>query len=232
MGLIAQQTDSVDLTHLLPSPETAGQSAMPEGCKKWTGGGIGDGWAETEDKQPRHIVVRIVSTNQMEPALGSEVEATVQMSNADSHPITIPWSTDPDVIRQGQPQDSLQWEAGTFEFRLEGQLSGHILLRSLTSWLQSSKYVPGSEITIQPGQSVTALVRFRVEDLYPVAGPRLLEGKWRLSARWEQVGRSWSKKDCAVWNFYNHYDKYYQQQNIPFTIEVTAPKLPKPPDPR
>lgn len=230
--LVAQQTDSVDLTRPPLPSKTTDKRPIPDGCERLTGGAIGDGWAETEDHKPRQITVKVVSASEMKPALGAEVEATVELSNNDAVAIVIPWSTDPNVIRQGQEPNSLEWDAATFEFRLTGrQLQrGYISLKSLTGWLQSSKYVPGSQITIQPGKSVTALVKFRVEDEFAIAPLRLKEGEWQLSATWEQVGRVWSKKGCAVWNTYYHYDRYYQQLNIPLTIEVTMFSGAKPTD--
>jgi hypothetical protein len=228
--LVAQQTDSVDLIRSPLASKATDKPPISDGCDRLTGGAIGDGWPETEDHKPRQITVKVVSASEMKPALGDEVEATVQLSNNDTVAIIIPWNTDPGVIRQGQKPNSLEWDAGTFEFSLTGpQLQrGYISLKSLTGWLQSSKHVPGSQITIQPGKSVTALVKFRVEDEFAIAPLRLKEGEWQLSARWKQVGRVWSKKDCAVWNTYYHYDRYYQQLSIPLTIEVTTPSSAKP----
>jgi hypothetical protein len=227
--LVARQTSSVDLTRPPSASKTSDKPAISDGCDRLTGGGIADGWPETADHKPRQITVKVVSATEMKPALGDEVEATVQLSNNDAVAISIPWSTDPNVIRQGQEPNSLEWDAGTFEFSLTGrQLQrGYISLKSLTGWLQSSKYVPGSRFTIQPGESVTAVVKFRVEDEFAIASFRLKEGEWQLSARWQQIGRVWSKKDCAVWNMYYHYDRYYQQRSIPLTIEVTTPSSAK-----
>jgi hypothetical protein len=163
-----------------------------------------------------------MSVNNMTPALGSEVEASVQLRNIDSHPIQIPWSTDETVKEQGQEENHLQWEAGTFEFRLRNKEGNRVALKSLTGWLEGSKFVPISMLTIQPGEYIAALVKFKVEDLYQIEPLRLGDGEWELSAEWIQVGRNLNVLGCAVSNAYFLYDHFYKQKNVPLTIQVTA----------
>jgi hypothetical protein len=216
-----QQIGSVDLTLSAP-PSVSHNRPIPAACEHLNPGGIGDGWPEPEGHKPRHIEVAVLSVKDEQPALDSEVEATVQLRNIDTHSIQVPWSTDPSVIEEGQNEDYMEWETGTFEFFLRDQARHRVMLKSSTEWLHGSKFVPGSLLTIQPGQSIAALVKFKVEDLYPIGPLRLKEGTWQLSVEWRQVGRTWHIKDCAAWNGYFHYDHFYEQQSPPFSVQITA----------
>lgn len=160
----------------------------------------------------------------MKPALGSDVEAVVDLKNSDSQPTVIPWSTNQGVIEQNQSPDNLQWETGTFVFLLRNEQGQRVRLKSLTSWLHSSKFASGSQRTIQPGQQVSARVRFRIEDLYKTDPLLLKEGKWQLSAAWVQVDRTARVKECAESNGFFHYDHFYHQENLPMTIQITEPR--------
>lgn len=190
--------------------------------KKFPLGGTADGVVQPEDHQMRHIVVQVLSAKDLKPILGSEVEAVVQLRNSDTKTIQIPWSTDSDVVKDGQKQDDVQWEGATFEFTLGDHEGSQVALKSLTQWLHGSKFAPGSLLTLQPGQSIRALVKFKLEELYPTEPLRLKEGEWQLSVEWHQVGRTWHVKNCAAWNGYFYYDQFYEQQNPPFAIQVTA----------
>jgi hypothetical protein len=222
----AQQIDSVDLTRPPVPMKTSDAPILPRGCEKVTEGGIADGWAEAEDHRPREITVEMVSVKDFKPALGSEVEAVVRLQNRDTDTIKIPWSTDPNVARDGQQADRIQWEGGSFEFELRTQVSEHDLrlvkLESLTGWLHSSKLVKGSELVLQPGQSINAIVKFKLTGLYPSDSADLGPGEWQLTAKWIQVGRSLSIKDCQRWNGFYYYDRFYKEKIIPLKIDVTA----------
>jgi hypothetical protein len=218
---LLQQIGSVDLTRPAP-PSGSHKRPIPAACENLKSGGIADGWPEPEDHKPRHIEVAVLSVKSEKPALDSEAEAAVQLRNTDTHSIQIPWSTDPSVIEEGQNEDYMEWEGGTFEFFLRDQARLGVMLKSSTEWLHGSKFVPGSLLTIQPGESIAAFVKFKVEDLYPIEPLRLKEGTWELSVEWRQVGRTWHIKDCAAWNGYFHYDNFYEQQSPPFTIQITV----------
>lgn len=214
---LAQQIDSVDLTRPAP-PEKSYERPLPVGCDKLTEGIIGDGFTEPEDHKRRHIVVEVLAVNNKRPALGGEVEATLELHNADTHPVEVPWSIDPNVIEEGQRPDDLQWEGATFEFNLTNEDGERIALKSLTQWLHGSKFLRPSRIG--PGQSVTALVKFKLQALYPSVSARLQEGEWHLSAQWHQVGRSLRIKDCRVSNGFFQYDNFYEQENTTLRIQI------------
>jgi hypothetical protein len=166
--------------------------------------------------------VEITKVNGENPSIGGELQAEVRMRNSDTRAIQIPWSTDYSIIEAGQDPESLQWNAGTFEFMLRIPHVTQVRLKSLTGWLYGSKFYAGSQLTIQPGESITALVKLKLEDEYAIPPERLKEGEWQLSAEWFQVGRSWGVKNCKAANGYFHYDKFYRQQNVPMTIQVAA----------
>jgi len=218
--LFAQRINRVDLTRLPETPKIAGN--LPNGCKKLSNGMIADGWMEPEDHAPEHIVVEVVSMKDTKPVLGSEVVAEVQLRNADTRPIKIPWRTEFRAIQNGQSPDALQWQAGTFEFRLSNQQGEQVWIKSLTASLYGAKASPGSQLTLAPGEGITALVKFKLEEEYPIPPLRLVEGEWQLTAKWILTGRSWAVRNCISSNAYFHDHGFYQQQNLGLTIQVTT----------
>ncbi len=222
----AQQVGSVDLSRppeaSKPS-ESREKTTLPKGCEELSPGGIGDGWVKPEDQLPRDIVVSVISLSDTKAPVGSELQAEVQLQNSDKRAIQIPWSTDSSLIENGQDPEHLEWEVGTFEFMLRDRKDTKIRLKSLTGWLYGSRFSAGSQRTIQLGESITAVVKFKLEDKYAIPPERLKEGKWQLLAEWHQVGRYWDVKNCAAWNSYFQYDDYYRQHNVPMTIQVAAP---------
>jgi hypothetical protein len=184
---------------------------------------IGDGWVEPEDNSPHDVLAEVVSVSNMKPALGSELEAEVRLRNTDTRPLQIPWSKDPRIIEDSQSPDALLWEVGTFEFTLKDQLGHHVLLKSLTESLYGSRFSAGSEVTVKPGESITASVKFKLDDEFPIPPLRLKEGKWQLSAEWKQVRRTRGvgAKNCTVGDGYFQYDKFYRQRNPSLSIQVT-----------
>lgn len=220
----AQQIGSVDLTGPQKSPKPAeGEETrtLPNGCEKLSGGGIADGWVEPEDHRPRDLVVEVINVKDTKPTLGSELEAEVRLLNTDTRSILIPWNADPGAIVAGQDPWNLQWDVGTFEFTLRDRQDNQVALKSLTGWLYGSKFSAGSQLTIRPGESITALTKFKIEDKYPIEPGRPKVGEWQLLAEWQQIGRSWHVENCEGWNAYFQYANFYRQQNPAITIQVT-----------
>jgi hypothetical protein len=221
IGLFVQRTDPVDLTQI-PKPLKSADD-LPNGCKKVTGGMIADGWLEPENHVPLEIAVEVVSIKSTRPALGSESTAEVRLRNADTRPIKIPWSTKFATIQNGQTPNALQWEQGTFEFRLKDQQGQQVLLKSLTGSLYGAKTSPGSQRILEPGESITALVKFKFEEEFSIPPLWLKKGDWQLMAKWTLTGRGWAlSKNCSEANEYFHDDQLYQQQNVGLPIQVTA----------
>ena len=154
----AQQIGSVNLTR---PPE---HEALPYGCKKLLPGTIGDGIAEPEDHVPRDIVVEVVSVKNTKPALRSELTAEVRLQNTGTRSMEIPWSTEFSTIEKGESPVALRWDEGTFEFTLEDKQGRKVLLKSLTGAVYGSKFSAGSELTIKPGEGITAVVKFMLEE--------------------------------------------------------------------
>jgi hypothetical protein len=127
------------------------------------------------------------------------------------------------TLVKGQNPDTLSWDEGTFEFMLKDQQGSKVRLKSLTEALYGSKFSAGSELTVKPGESVTASVKFALVDQFPIPPLQLKEGEWQLSASWVQSGRTRSvSRDCSVANGYFHHDRFYQQQNPGITIQASA----------
>ncbi|MGC1628689.1 MAG: hypothetical protein WA735_17670 [Candidatus Acidiferrales bacterium] len=218
--MFAQRIDPVDLTR---GPESSKMAeSLPNDCKKASGGMIADGWLEPENHVPLEIAAEVVRIEDMKPVLGSKVTAEVRLRNTDARPIKIPWRTDFATIRNGQGPDALQWEEGTFEFRLKDAQGRQVWLKSLTASLYGAKTSPGSQTILEPGGTVTALVKFKLEEEFPIPPLRLKPGDWELMAKWTLTGRSWAFKNCSESNVYLHDDQLYQQQNPGLPIQVTV----------
>jgi hypothetical protein len=220
--MFSQQIGSVDLTHLIVG--SASSQTPPEGCEKLSPGVIADGIVAPEGNAPFEIVVQVISVGAKKAILGSELEAEIQFLNADKRPILIPWGTNPSVIEDGQGRNAVEWEVGRFEFQLKDQQGHQVPLKSLTASLFGSNFSAGSQLSLKPGESILAHVKFKLEleEQFRVPIVILKDGEWQLSAKWSQAGRSWSVKNCVVANAFIHYDSYYHQQNPGLTIQVTT----------
>ena len=218
-----QDPRSVDLSHMPPIsnlPELFQKKIPPTGCGKISDGGSADGIIQAADGEPRDIVVEIVKLDKAEATSGSELEAQVRLQNSSKHPIRIPWSTDPSIIDNPHDEAHLEWETATFQFSLANEDEDEIALKSLTGWLYGSKLKEGSELTLQPRDSITAAVRIKLEDRAPLEPGPLKSGNWQLSAEWLQIGKSWQVRDCRSWNRNFIYQEFYRQKNPPVAIHI------------
>jgi hypothetical protein len=213
----AQQIASVDLTRPQEPTKSAGTQAPPKGCEKLLPGIIADGFVAPPNHEAREILVEMAKLSDENPVAGSEVQGEVRLRNTGKYPITIPWSTDPSVLEKGQNPNNRQWEEGRFNISLKG---GYDPLVKLSPPLLSSRFSAGSELTIQPDQWITAVVKFKLTPQYPLPGDSMRKGERELFVEWEQVGREQGLKDCAVSNGYFHYLNYYRQQNPTVRINV------------
>ena len=217
----SQQIASVDLTQKLESTQPTERqkvTPLPQACAEPTGG-VFDGVVLPEDKRPREISVEFTNLRDVNPQVGSDVVADIRLRNIDSKPINIPWSTDPSVIEKGQSPDHLEWEQGGFEVRLKDHRNNGFVLKSLDMPLYGSKFSPGSQLTIQPGEWVSARMNFKIEDRY-FGTP---EGESRLSVEWEQASRTWTRSKCGVTTGWFGYNRgFYKQERPSVTIQVTG----------
>jgi hypothetical protein len=225
-----QDRRSVDLAHPTPisnPPELIQKKIPPTGCATISDGGSADGMIQAEDGEPRDIVVEIVKLKNSEAASGSELEAQVRLQNSSKHPIRIPWSTDPAIIDNPHDEEHLEWETATFQFSLTNEDEEEVALKSLTGWLYGSKRKEGSELTLQPRDSMTATVRIKLEDRAPIEPGPLKAGNWQLTAEWLQIGKSWQVRDCRSWNRSFLYQEFYRQKNPPVAIHIIPAKAPE-----
>jgi hypothetical protein len=222
-----QQVGSLDLTQPLKPAESAEKEEktnLPEGCKTFSGGGIADGWVEPEEHQLREIEVSMISVSDMKPTEGSELQAEVLLRNIGKQSIQIPWSTDRSIIRDGQDSHHLNWEAATFRVLLGKHSGNGVLLESSTRWVYGSKFSAGSLLTIQPGDWISATVKFKLVAMYLYHPGEFGEGESQFLAEWKQVGRAWDVRDCGVWNGYFQYDHFYEQTKLPLRVQITGKK--------
>ncbi len=214
----AQQIASVDLSRagVQSSEYSQKLAAVPEGCQQLLGGSVADGVVAPPTEGPREIDVSIVKLSNENPVLGSEVEGEVQLKNTGEHPIQIPWSLDPNTIDKGQDSGRLEWNEGSINMSLAPGES----LESLSWPLFGSRSSEGSELSIQPGEWVTLIVKFKVALRFPIPGRSLPKGKGELVAQWEQADRTKAVKNCAVTTGWFTFNGYYRQRNPPATINI------------
>src|SRR5690348_13783542 len=101
----AQQIGTVDLTRVPPAAVTAQTQegdAQREGCEKLEPGIIADGFVEPKDHKPHQIALEIIKVSDEKPTIGSELQADVRLLNSGGQPVEIPWSTDPNLVLNGQ----------------------------------------------------------------------------------------------------------------------------------
>ena len=228
-----QDPRSVDLTILSVSPNPAElfKKNVPSAeCTDIGDGGSADGLVHAEDGEPRDILVEIVKLKSSEVPAGSELEAQVRLQNTSKHPIRIPWSTDPGIIENPRDPEHLEWETATFQFVLTNDDDDEIALTSLTAWLYGSKQREGTELTLQPRDSITASVRLKLEDKAPIEPGPIKSGDWQLSAEWLQSGKSWQIRNCRAWSRSFLYQEFYRQKNpsVPLRILSVTPPSAKP----
>jgi hypothetical protein len=219
-----QQVGSLDLTQPLQPAEPAEkreESNLPEGCKTFSGGGIADGWVEPEDHQLREIEVSMVSVSDMKPTEGSELQAEVRLRNIGKQSIQIPWSKDPRVKNEGQDPNHVVWEVATFQVFLKRDHGNSVLLKNSSEWVAGSRFSAGSLLTLQPGEWITAKVKFTLEGKYLYHPGEFGVGKFQFFMEWDQVSRSWYVKNCGAWNAYFQYDHFYEQKSLPLTVQIT-----------
>lgn len=211
----AQQVASKDLLRssaVVAAPiQKNKKPEYPNGCKEMSGGVV-DGVTVTKDRTPRQIKLEMLSISDTDLILGTEIVATVKLQNADRNSIQIPWSTDFQTTLHGQNPNNRTWEFGQFQIALRNRNNGYDNLMNTSQPLYGSTFVPGSMLTLKPGEWITAQMGFRVT----VEDPRyekITEGPADLTVEWFQTVRTHVVKDCGVWLGYFPYDSFYQHVN-------------------
>ena len=217
-----QQVGVVDLTQLDTAHAVAQPKSdeLPEGCTQVSRGIIADG-VVTADGQPRRISLEIVKLSSDTFEFGGEGRAEIRLKNVGETPIQIPWSKDWGIMRKAPSPDHLEWEQGNFGIVLRDKQNHTIALKSAERWLFGSRFVTDSQMTIKPGEWVTALLSFKLQDMYHRDGAAEFPiGDGKLFAEWQQARREWTLKECAWNSGYFEYDGYYKQDRPTTAIHI------------
>lgn len=209
----AQRVASKDLLRppAVATPATASQTAQEpdsaNGCSSLHMAGIADGVTLDEDKKPRKLRVGLVEISSKKLAIGSEIVATAKLQNVGDKSVQIPWSTDFRTTVDGQDPDSRSWEFAEFRMSIRDKKNPNYYDKLVTTSqpLYASRFVPGSYLTIEPGQWITARISFRIVVQHPEF-EELSVGRNTLAMEWFQTGRSRTVKDCGVTLGYFPYD--------------------------
>jgi len=73
---------------------------------------------------------------------------------------------------------------------------------------------------MQPGESVVAVIEFKLESRYSVRPVPWKEGKMELLVEWSQTSRYQNVVDCKMRDGYYQY--HYDQKNLTMPIQVIA----------
>ena len=220
----SQQIGVVHIPLLESTQPTAEQKAaqLPPGCTQQTGN-FADGAVFPPHHQKRIISLEIVKLTNQPLEVGSEGRAEVRLKNIGDHTISIPWSTDANVIQKAPNPDLLRWEQATLGIVLLDNKNRTIALKTADWPLFGSKFVRGSQLTLKPGEWITAFLYFRVEDLYHiVTAPEFPLGKARLFVEWHQASRTWRREKCGWNRAWLDYGRggYYRQEHPTISVLI------------
>jgi hypothetical protein len=217
----AQETASKDLRHLSARAATPPDQAPenPKGCKT-----MGVGYADGATLLKRQIRLQLVTISDQNLILGNEIVATVKLQNGGDGSVEIPWSTDFRTTKDGQDASNRQWESGEFRIAVRYGKNQYCDLTNTSQLLYGSKFVPGSILTIRPGEWITAQISFRVQAEQP-AYERIEEGPAELAVEWVQTARTYVVKDCGLTLGFFPYDGFYDHRNrvVVRRVEITPP---------
>jgi hypothetical protein len=196
---------------------------LPPGCTQPTGV-MANGAVKPPDNQRRTIAREIVKLSSQTLEVGSESRAEVRLTNVGDKPINIPWSTDSGVIQKAPNPDVLQWEQANLGIALLDNKNKTIALKTAEWPLYGSTFVAGSQLTIKPGEWITAFLDFKVEDLYHIVSfAEFPVGEARLFLEWEQASRTWSREKCGGSRFWFDYGgDYYKQEHPTIAVQINS----------
>jgi hypothetical protein len=152
---------------------------------------------------------------------GETVDAQVLMRNVGDEVVVIPWSVDPEISQHPPNAVQQEYELGWFELELIAKNERGVPLESesQTFFLGSSESNPRSTLRLEPGQWLTAKIRFALDEkrILSVLLP-IKPGKAEVSAQWRQARYTWHRDGCTVETGYFSYD--YQEDARPVSIEI------------
>jgi hypothetical protein len=152
---------------------------------------------------------------------GETVDGQVLLRNVGSEAVVIPWSVDPEIRKHPPDVAQHEYELGWFELELIAKNKQVVPLESESQIfsLGSSESDPESKLRLEPGQWVTAKIRFAIVEkrklsvLLPIK-----PGQAEISAQWRQARYTWHRNGCTVETGYFSYD--YQENARPVSIEI------------
>jgi hypothetical protein len=183
---------------------------------------MANGGVKPPDNSRRTISLEIVKLSSQTLEVGGESQAEVRLKNVGETAINIPWSTDSAVIQKAPNPDVLQWEQADIGIVLVDKENKRIALETAQWPLYGSKFVATSQLTLKPGEWITAFVDFKVEDLYHIVGfAEFPVGESRLFLEWGQAARAWSHEKCG-WNraWFDYGGDYYKQEHPTIAVQV------------
>jgi hypothetical protein len=223
----SQQVGMVSLADPEPAPvvaQTKGDK-LGSGCTQETVGKMANGFIKPDGSQPRRISLEVVnlSSDRLEVG-GGDILAEVRLRNVGETPIQIPWSRDSSVMRKAPSPDHLDWEQGSFRVVLRGKQDHTIALKSAESWLFGSQFVTGSQMTIKPGEWVTAFLNFEVVRMYQTSSSAEFPiGDAELFVEWQQARRVWNREKCTWSRAWFDYEHYYKQERRTIAVQIKQP---------
>jgi len=195
---------------------------LPAGCTQATGV-MADGGVKPPDNQPRTMSLEIVKLSSQTLEVGGYGRAEVRLKNVGENAISIPWSTDSGLIRKAPNPDVLRWEQANLGIVLLDKKNSRIALKTADWPLYGSKFVSGSQLTLKPGEWITAFLDFKVEDLYHiVTAPEFPLGESRILLEWGQASRAWGRENCGWNRAWFDYGRggYYKQERPTMTVLI------------
>ena len=128
----------------------------------------------------------------------------------------------------GQDPDNRFWEFGEFRMSLRDKRNPNYYDRLVTTSqpLYASKFVADSNLTLKPGEWITAQISFRIE----VQNPEFKEvnvGTADLAMEWFQTVRTRSVRDCGVTLGYFPYDDLFDSLNrkVVARVQIERPRV-------
>jgi hypothetical protein len=220
-----QQVGAVDLTNPPAMDNLAAMReglGLPNGCKE-LGGSVGDGAIIPRKNQPHEIRVEITDVRNKVINAGSFSQVEVRLRNSGKYPIKLPWSTDANIIEKNQNPSRLAWEVGNFQVLLDRSDR----LKNLGQSLYGSEFSKGSMITIQPGEWIIAVIKFKLELEYPTPDQVIRTGERYLQVEWEQSSHTETldPAKCEIMSGFFTYRNFYFQQNPSVNITISRSKV-------
>ena len=211
----AQQVASKDLVRspaavmaTIPA-QTEQEPGHAKGCAEW-GAGFVDSVTLNEDKRTRKLKVGLVKISITKLVIGTEIIATAKLQNIGSKSVQIPWSTDFSATMDSQDPDDRSWEFAEFRMSIRDKQNATYFDRLVTTSqpLYASEVIPGSYLTLKPGEWITARISFRVDVQRPEF-EKLSVGTAGLAMQWFQTVRTRVVKNCGVTlGYFSHEDRF------------------------